>query len=96
MVSQSNNILHIKGIPINLPFGRYTAPKIYYIKNIIYVTTTDLDAQKVYLYYSNGTPVNGFPVYGSSAADLTNADKDKALELVVQSESDGIIIYEIN
>ena len=96
LVSQSNNILHIKGIPINLPFGRYTAPKIYYIKNIIYVTTTDLDAQKVYLYYSNGTPVNGFPVYGSSAADLTNADKDKALELVVQSESDGIIIYEIN
>jgi len=96
LVSQSNNILNIKGIPINLPFGRYTAPKIYYINNTIYVTTTDLDAQKVYLYYSNGTPVNGFPVYGSSAADLTNADKDKALELVVQSESNGMIIYEIN
>ena len=96
LVSQSNNILNIKGIPITLPFGRYTAPKIFYINNIIYVTTTDLDAQKVYFYYSNGTPVNGFPVYGTSAADLTNADKDKALELVVQSESNGMIIYEIN
>tara|TARA_B100000767_G_scaffold274345_1_gene307028 strand:- start:2817 stop:5309 length:2493 start_codon:yes stop_codon:yes gene_type:complete len=96
LVSQSNNILNIKGIPITLPFGRYTAPKIFYINNIIYVTTTDLDAQKVYLYYSNGTSVKGFPVYGTSAADLTNADKDRALELVVQSESNGIIIYGIN
>ena len=96
LVSLSNNILNIKGIPITLPFGRYTAPKIFYINNIIYVTTTDLDAQKVYLYYSNGTSVSGFPVYGTSIADLTNADKDKALELVVQSESNGMIIYEIN
>ena len=96
LITLSDNILNIKGIPITLPFGRYTAPKIYYINNIIYVTTTDLDTQKVYLYFSNGTPVSGFPVYGTSAADLTNADTDKAIELVVQSEGNGMLIYEIN
>ena len=96
LVSLSENNLNIKGIPITLPFGSYTPPKIYYINNIIYVTTTDLDAQKVYLFFSNGTPVSGFPVYGTSAADLTNADADKALELTVQSESNGMLIYEIN
>ena len=96
LVSLSENNLNIKGIPITLPFGSYTPPKIYYINNIIYVTTTDLDAQKVYLFFSNGTPVSGFPVYGTSAADLTNSDADKAVELAVQSESNGMLIYEIN
>ena len=96
LVSLSENNLNIKGIPITLPFGSYTPPKIYYINNIIYVTTTDLDAQKVYLFFSNGTSVSGFPVYGTSAADLTNADADKAVELAVQSESNGMLIYEIN
>ena len=96
LVTLSENTLTIKGIPITLPYGRYTAPKIFYINNIIYVTTTDLDAQKVYLYFSNGTAVSGFPVYGTSAADLANADSDKAIELVVQSESNGMLIYEIN
>jgi hypothetical protein len=96
LVTLSENILTIKGIPITLPYGRFTAPKIFYINNIIYVTTTDLDAQKVYLYFSNGTAVSGFPVYGTSAADLANADSDKAIELVVQSESNGMLIYEIN
>ena len=96
LVTLSENILTIKGIPITLPYGRYTAPKIFYINNIIYVTITDLDAQKVHLYFSNGTAVSGFPVYGTSAADLANADADKAIELVVQSESNGMLIYEIN
>lgn len=96
LVTLSENILTIKGIPITLPYGRYTAPRIFYINNIIYVTTTDLDAQKVHLYFSNGTAVSGFPVYGTSAADLANADSDKAIELVVQSESNGMLIYEIN
>ncbi len=96
LVTLSENILNIKGIPVTLPYGQYTPPRIYYINNVIYVTTTDLDTEKVYLFFSNGTPVSGFPVYGSSAASLSNADKDKAVELVVQSEQDGMIVYEIN
>lgn len=96
LVTLSENNLNIKGIPVTLPFGRYSDPRIFYINNVIYVTTTDLDAQKVYLFFSNGTPVSGFPVYGTSAADLVNADDDKAVELVVQSETNGMLIYEIN
>jgi hypothetical protein len=79
-----------------LPYGNYTPPKIHYINNTIYVTLTDLDTQKVYAYYSNGSAVGGFPVYGSSAVDLSNADNDKAIEMVVKSEEEGILIYQIN
>jgi hypothetical protein len=96
LVTLSENKLTIKGIPVELPFGNYTAPKIHYINNTIYVTLTDLDTQKVFAFYSNGTPVGGFPVYGNSSIDLSNADADKALEMVVQSEANGFIIYQIN
>jgi hypothetical protein len=40
--------------------------------------------------------VGGFPIYGTATPDLSNADGDSALEMVVQSESDGFIIYELN
>ena len=96
LVTFSENKLVIKGIPVILPFGNYTSPKIHYINNIIYITITDLDSQKVYAFYSNGKPVGGFPVYGSSAVSLSNADNDKALEMVVQSEAEGMLIYQIN
>ena len=96
LVTLSENKLVIKGIPVILPFGNYTSPKIHYINNIIYITVTDLDSQKVYSFYSNGKPVGGFPVYGSSAVSLSNADNDKALEMVVQSEAEGMLIYQIN
>ena len=96
LVSFSENNLLIKGIPVVLPFGNYTAPKIHYLNNTIYVTLTDLDTEKVYAFYSNGTAVSGFPVYGNSKVDLANPDDDKAIEIVVQSESNSFLIYQIN
>jgi hypothetical protein len=50
----------------------------------------------VYLYYSDGKAVSGFPVHGVSSIDLNNVDKDKALEFVVQGESKDLLIYQIN
>ena len=95
LVTLSENVLTLKGIPVTLPYGQYTAPKIFYLNNVLYISVTDLDAKKVYLYLSDGSPVTGFPVYGTSAIDLVNADKDKALEFVVQSETNDVLIYEI-
>ena len=95
-VSLSENTLTIKGIPVNLPFGNYTRPKIFYVNNIIFVSTTDTSSQKVYLYLSNGSAVGGFPVYGNSTIDIVNADDDSALEVVVQSDNSDLLIYQIN
>ena len=96
LVTLSENTLNIKGIPVNLPFGEYTSPKIFYLNNTLYFSTTDISNQKVYLFYSNGEAVEGFPVYGKSAVDLSNSDKDKFLEMIVASEDNSILIYEIN
>ena len=80
---------------MDLPFGQYSAPKIFYLNNTVYVSVTDTEAQKVYLFYSDGQAVPGFPVYGTSAIDLNNADKDKAIEFVVQAEDKDLLIYKI-
>ena len=96
IVTLSENKLMIKGIPVELPFGNYTPPKIHYINNTIYITLTELETKKVYAFLSNGIPLGGFPVYGNSIVDLSNADNDKAIEMVVQSEGKGFIIYQIN
>ena len=95
LVSLSENILTIKGIPVPLPFGTYTTPKIFYLNNILYITTTDIESQKVYLYYSNGTPVAGFPVYGTGPADLSLDRKNKT-QLVVSAENNGLLVYTVN
>ena len=96
LVTLSENILNIKGVPVELPFGSYTTPKIFYLNNTLYFSITDTTEEKVYMFYSNGKPVEGFPVYGKSAVDLTNSDKDKALEMVVATENNSLLIYEIN
>ena len=96
LVTLSENKLIIKGIPVILPFGNYTTPKIHYLKNTIYITLTDLDTQNVYAFYSNGKTLEGFPVFGNSNADITNADNDPELEMLVQSENNGVIVYQLN
>ena len=96
LVTLDENKLNIKGIPVTLPYGNYTPPKIHYIKNTIYVLFTELETKKVYAYFSNGSLVGGFPVYGTATPDLSNSDVDSALEMVVQSENNGFIIYELN
>ena len=96
LVTISENLINIKGIPFKLPYGEYTPPKIFYLNNTLYFSTTETGSQKVYLFYSNGEAVEGFPVYGKSAVDLSNSDKDKSLEMIVSTADNSILIYEIN
>ena len=94
-VSLSENQLHIKNNTASLDFGLYTAPQIFYINNKIYVSITDLQTHKIYLFDSNAELISGFPVYGNSQVDMANADGDSAPEIVVQGDDDSVLIYEV-
>ncbi|MGJ5641968.1 ribonuclease HII [Formosa sp. S-31] len=96
LVAQSGNRLAIRNKTLELDFGSYTPAKLFYINNKIYVTTTDLQAQKVYVYDSQGETISNFPVYGSSALDLANLDKDPQIEGVTKGNDNAIIIYQVN
>lgn len=96
LVTQSENNLSIKNKTTDLDFGDYSIPKIFYINNKIYVTTTDLQSHKIYLYDSQSKLLPNFPVYGNSSIGLDNIDKDKSLEFVTKGDSNSIILYQIN
>jgi len=95
-VSQSENILNIKDKTLNLDLANYTAPKLFYINNKIYVSVTDVQNQKILLYDSNAEMIENFPVYGTSSIDLNNIDTDNKLEFVTKGESNNILVYKIN
>ncbi|MDY8136411.1 ribonuclease HII [Aquimarina sp. 2201CG5-10] len=96
LVTLSENKLTIKGKTLELDFGVYTEPKLFYINNKIYISVTDVQSKKVYLYDSNAELFPNFPVYGNSVMSLGNMDKDPNLEFAVQGEENGILIYQIN
>lgn len=96
LVALSDNKLTIKTKTIDLDFGDYTPPKIFYINDKIYVTVTDLQTKKAYLFDSQAKPINNFPVYGNSSIEMDDIDNDNALEVIVKGDDNSIIIYEIN
>lgn len=96
LVTLSENKLTIKTNTVNLDFGDYTVPKIFYIKDKIYVSVTDLQAKKVYVFDSQAKLMNNFPVYGNSSIEMDDIDNDNIIELIVKSDDNSIIIYDIN
>ncbi|HET8885660.1 MAG TPA: hypothetical protein VFM70_04820 [Salinimicrobium sp.] len=95
-VSISENHLHINDKKIELDYGIYTAPRIFVVKNKVYISVTDIQAHKVYIFNKNGELLPNFPVYGNSIIALGDFDSDKNLEFVVQGEENSLLFYEIN
>ncbi len=95
-VYMNDNVLSIKGKKIELDFGLYTRPKIFYIYDKIYVSVTDIQNQKVYLFDSQAKSISNFPVFGSSIIDMTDMENDRKLEIVVKDQENSLIVYQLN
>ncbi|WP_242202530.1 ribonuclease HII [Aestuariivivens insulae] len=96
LVTQSDNNLTIRSKTKELDYGNYLPPKLFYINDKIYVTLTDLQTQKVYLFDSQTETLPNFPVYGNSLIDLDNIDRDRNLEFVTKGDNNNVILYQIN
>lgn len=96
LVSLTENKLNIKSRTVDLDYGDYTPPKIFYLNDKIYVTITDLQSKKVYLFDSQAKAIPNFPVFGTSMAQLQKLDKDSGLELVTRSDTKTIVVYKLN
>ena len=95
LVTQTENKLNIKLKSVDLDYGIYTRPRIYYLNDKIYITTTDQQSNKVYLFDSQAKPIKGFPVFGSSQGVLGNLDNDRHLEFVVQTDAHTVSILRL-
>jgi len=74
----------------------YSAPQIFYLNDKIYVSVTDIQNQKTFLFDSQGKAIANFPLYGMSPVDMANMDNDKKPELVVQDQENVLAVYKLN
>ncbi len=96
LVTFNENKLSIKGKTVEMDYGDYKSPDIFYINDKIYIAITDVQAHKIHLFDSQAKLLSNFPVYGNSSMALDNIDKDKNLEFVSKGENNSIILYQIN
>lgn len=87
--------LRINQTKIELPFGLYTHPEIYRLGNQTYVTLTDTQESRVYVYNAKGDLLQGFPVYGKNLAFLADANRNGKPNLIVQTDDDTITQYSV-
>ena len=92
----SGNSININGKIINLPPGRYTKPKLFNYKDLLYISITDEKENKIYLFNNQGDMINGFPLKGTNIVDIVDSDNDGKIELISQLDSNSVISYEIN
>lgn len=96
LVTLSENQLQIKSNTVELDYGNYTTPKFFYLNDKIYVSTTDLETQKTWLFDSQANVIPKFPIYGNGPIAMDNIDNDRALELVCKADSKSLILYKLN
>ena len=96
LVHISENILSIKGININLPFGRYSKPKIFNESSRMLIGISDFSENNIYLYEDNGELIKGFPLKGNSIIDIRDSDNDGKIEVLTRLDNYSIVSYEVN
>ena len=94
-VTLDDNLMRIDGKLVELPFGIYTRPEIHRIYRKTYISITETQEKKVYLYDTNGNLINGFPVYGSSKAVLGDVNKNGKLNILVKGSENELILYQL-
>lgn len=93
LIYLNENELSINGKKITLDFGLYTDPQLFKLGKRSFISITDLQAQKVFVFNQNAQLLTGFPVFGTSQVDIANADLDSRMELLVKGEENEILLY---
>ncbi len=89
------NNLYINAKKITIPYGSYTAPTINTIKGKSYISFTNTESNKVYLYDNSGNSLDNFPVYGTTPSSVGHLERNKGLGLVTQGDARTVLLYKI-
>jgi len=93
LVTMTDNTLKINDRAVNLDYGLYTAPVIFTSANKTYISLTDTQAQRVYIFDENANLLPGFPLYGNSEIRLFNNGYRQNI-FSVQGDSNEVILYQ--
>ncbi|MDT0555815.1 hypothetical protein [Patiriisocius hiemis] len=86
-----DNLLRINGKLVELPFGIYTNPQLFLANRTTYISVTETQENKVYVYDKTGRLLSGFPIYGISESAISSV-KNKSLVLTKANDKE-IIVY---
>ena len=92
LTSLSGNILTIGNQRIELPEGKYSRPKLFRIRGMNYVSVTEQNTQKAYLYDEKGNLLKDFPVESISPIAI-DVDYDKSIWIVTEKSTTELILY---
>ena len=95
LVIMNDNILRIRDKKVELELGVYSKPIIFYLNDKIYVSVTDIQNQKIYLYDSQGASIPNFPIFGSSNIDMADMNLNKRAEFVFKDQENSIKVFKI-
>ena len=96
LAALSENKLKINSRIVDLDYGDYTPAKIFYVNDKLYITTTDLQSKKLYVYDSQAKLLPKFPIYASTKSHIENIDQKGKPEVITQSDDNTILVYKIN
>jgi len=94
-VTLDDNLMRINGKLVELPFGIYTAPKIVTVNKRTYISITETQENKIYLYNKLGELINGFPIFGTSSIDIGDATKNGKINFITKGSSKEILLFEL-
>ncbi len=93
--SLDENLLRINGRLYELPYGVYSAPQLFGIGREQFVSVTDLQEQKVYVFNTQAELLPNFPIYGTGPAVLGDANRNRRTNILVPGDGNSILLYEI-
>ena len=90
----SGTELSIGNQKISLLEGNYTRPKLFRLRGVNYVSVTDTNTQKAYLYNEKGALVKNFPVESVTPIAI-DVDLDRTIWLVAPKTSTELVLYTV-
>jgi hypothetical protein len=94
-VTLDDNKLRINGKLVELPFGIYSKPKSFTVNRNTYVSVTETQENKVFIFNKSGILLPGFPVYGTSAIDMGTSSSEGKTIFVVKGSRKEILLYSL-
>ncbi len=95
-VTLDDNLLRINGKLAELPLGVYTNPQLFNVNRNTFITITETQEKKVYVFDQNGNILNGFPVYGTAAAYIDNGSGKNNIIIATKGDANSLILYTSN
>ncbi len=95
-VTLDDNLLRINGKLAELPLGVYTNPQLFNVNRNTFITITETQEKKVYVFDQNGKILNGFPVYGTAAASIDSGSSKNNIITATKGDANSLILYSSN